>query len=210
MNEIFLTEQTIIFMYTTEQKIIFIGLDGETSSLHLENGGRLIQAGVALNIDGNYKVFNEYISWPQGMEWDQKAEAVHGIPQLLAQNGRYAQDVDLELSSWLLKELGDIANGTLISVGWNVAAFDHPFFIHALPITMSLINRRAVELNSLCYAEARKDSNSPTNEDFELIKSKAKAWGVDKLTQQDITGHEHDAGYDAALGLMVFEYFNQI
>lgn len=209
MNEIFLTEQTIISMHTTEQQIIFIGLDGETSSLKLENGGRLIQAGVALNIGGNFKVFNEYISWPQGMEWDQKAEAVHGIPQSLAQNGRYAQDVDLELSSWLLQELGEIPKGSLISVGWNVAAFDHPFFNHALPVTMSFINRRAVELNSLCYAEARKESYSVTSGNFELVKSKAKAWGVDRLTQQNIVGHEHDAGYDAALGLMVFNYFNQ-
>lgn len=128
MYEIFLIVQTIINMYTPAEKIIFIGLDGETSSLQLENGGRLIQAGVALNIDGNFKVFNEYISWPQGMEWDQKAEAVHGIPQSLAQNGRYAQDVDLELSAWLIGELGEISKGSLISVGWNVAAFDHPFF----------------------------------------------------------------------------------
>jgi hypothetical protein len=210
MNEIFLIVQTIINMYTPAEKIIFIGLDGETSSLQLENGGRLIQAGVALNIDGNFKVFNEYISWAQGMKWDQEAEAVHGIPQSLAQNGRYAQDVDLELSAWLIEELGEISKGSLISVGWNVAAFDHPFFNHALPTTMSYINRRAVELNSLCYAETRKDPYSSTNEDFELIKSQAKAWGVDKLSQQDIIGREHDAGYDAALGLMVFGYFNQI
>ena len=190
-------------------KIVYIGLDGETSSLDLADGGRLIQAGVAISVGDKVKVFSEYISWPMGMHWDQHAEAVHGISQSLAQNGRYAENVDQELYNWIISELGEVDNGSLVSVGWNVAAFDHPFFHHALPKTMQLVARRAVELNSLCFAKANFKNESATYETYDAIKSTAKDWGKKALTYQGITGKEHDAGYDAALGLMVFRYFNQ-
>lgn len=194
----------------SSENIVYIGLDGETSSLGLSDGGKLIQAGVAIIVNGKMKVFTEYISWPMGMHWDQHAEAVHGISQELTQNGRYAENVDEELSNWLISELGEIAEYSLISVGWNVAAFDHPFFLHALPKTMQLVSRRAVELNSLCFAKASSGNVSADYETFDSIKSNAKDWGKQALAEQGIFGKEHDAGYDAALGLMVFRYFNQL
>jgi hypothetical protein len=96
----------------------------------------------------------------------------------------------------------------LVTVGFNVAAFDHPFFRHALPHTTSLISRRAVDLNALCFALDGWDPNPniTTPRTWTGWKRSAKRYANARLTTEGHPGADHDAGWDAAQALYALEY----
>ena len=119
---------------------------------------RQIQAGFAMMVAGRVEVFTSKIgspldSWDKG-SWSEKAFSIHNITKEELALAPTAREVDLLAYQWLIDRGATAGERALVSIGFNVAAFDHPFFRKYLPKTMSLISRRAVELNSVCFTLA--------------------------------------------------------
>jgi len=193
----------------TAQNIRFIGLDGEMSGADRETGHALIQAGIAIRTDtGDLHMTRHLLNTNHRQAWDRKAERIHGIREHDAINAPAAADVDNLLHNWLLEHGATPDRRELIAVGFNVGAFDLPFFRDALPRTMSLISRRSGDLNSLCFALAGWDPrpNTPHPRGWEGWKRSAKKAAAHQIRTLGITGAAHDAGYDAAEALLAHEW----
>lgn len=186
-----------------------VGLDGEMSGSELADGCRLIQAGLAVQTATGTDVFCELISWPE-MLWQDRAASVHGLSREAVDAARPAEEVDEAAFRWLLAHGAKDGERSVISVGFNVGAFDHPFFRHALPRTMSLVSRRTVDLNAVCFTLDGWDphwQNEPR--DWAGWKRSMKAAAVKRLATDGIVGDEHDAGFDAALALHSWLWFKE-
>ncbi len=151
------------------RKVIMIGLDGEMSSADLATGGRLIQVGFSMLINGKIDSFTSNIGYPleswDDTSWSERASVVHNIPrEELADKSKSpsAEEVDEAASAWLLARGAVLGERILISIGFNVGAFDHPFFRKSLPKTMSLVSRRCIDLNAICFTLGGWDPN-PAN-----------------------------------------------
>jgi hypothetical protein len=185
---------------------IFVGLDCETSARSLAQGARLIQAGIAIRTDAGLEVLSELVSWDE-MLWDEGAAAIHNIPREALDAARPAAQVDTAFHNWLvLRTPAETSHQELVSVGFNVASFDHPFFAHAMPRTMGLFSHRAVELNSLCFALDGAPGPDGKCWGSEQWKACAKSVAAERLEARGLGGVEHDAGYDAALALEIFDW----
>ncbi len=196
-------------------RVRLVGLDGEMSAASLADGGRLIQAGLALRSGSGVEVFSSLIGWADApMLWEDRAAAVHGIERRRLDDAPAPHEVDRAASAFLTERAlaGPREEGvprvTLVTVGFNVAAFDHPFFRHALPLTTSLLSRRAVDLNALCFALDGWDPDpkvaSPRT--WSGWKRTSKRYANARLAAEGHAGGEHDAGWDAAQALYVLEY----
>lgn len=185
--------------------LLVIGLDGEMSASDLEAGGRLIQGGIAVFDDGGVQVTSELMSWPD-MRWDPRAAEVHQLPRDVVDAAQTVEEADEVLYSWLLARGAVAHRRTLITVGFNVGAFDHPFFRHALPRAMSVISRRTIDLNAVCMTLDGWDPSPrcTTPRDWSGWKRSAKNAAKSYLDAAGVEGVEHDAGYDAALAIVAW------
>lgn len=191
--------------------IIMLGLDGEMSSADLATGGRLIQAGFALFVNGEVETFTSKIGYPldswDETTWSARASIVHNITREELAKAPLAAEVDAAAHAWLLARGATEGQRTLISIGFNVGVFDHPFFRKYLPFTMSLVSRRNIDLNPLCFTLAGWDPN-PSNSvrDWAGWKSSLKDYADAHLTQLGQAGQPHDAGWDAAQALIGWKW----
>jgi len=135
---------------------LLIGLDGEMSDSDMDNGAVLIQIGVC---DEYGNTFESLIGHEAGWYKTEQASAVHQISDEDVLAAPRCDQVDRRLSRWLFDRLDDArARGEhtglrpFIPVGWNVGNFDMPFVRKFLPESSSLISRRSLDLNSLCYS----------------------------------------------------------
>lgn len=193
-----------------DNDLLVIGLDGEMSSAEIGTGGRLIQAGLAARrSDGTLDVWSSLIHQPT-MEWSKRAAAVHNIMRSDLCRAPSADEVDEVAYQWLLNHGATAGQRQVISVGFNVVAFDHPFFRQTLPRTMSLVSRRGLDLNAVCFTLAGWDPR-PTQaaRGWTGWKRSAKKAAMSRLTAAGFHGVEHDAGYDAALALEAFDWFRE-
>ena len=185
--------------------LLIVGCDGEMSSPDLHDGGRLIQAGfAAIDDTGTTQVFSELISWPD-MTWSDRASAVHRLAREDVDAAAPAHEVDVTAANWLTSMGATPQRRHVLTCGFNVAGFDHPFFAHALPDTYRLLSRRTIDLNAICFTLDGWDPN-PLNDprDWAGWKKSAVAHAKEALTAHGVTGREHDAGYDAAIALHAF------
>lgn len=175
----------------------YVGLDGEMSSSELEQGGRLIQIGLAL-ADGS--AYSAMIN-PGEMLWDEEAVAVPGISRSDLPSYVNSEEVDKNAYDFLISQ-GAKPNRRMktVPVGWNVGAFDMPFVRETLPLTYSLFSRRTVDLNALCFV-----LDSRNNLNFESWKKRSKEYAIEKIGYENA----HDAGWDAKMSLYCFEYLRQ-
>lgn len=135
---------------------LLIGLDGEMSDSDLDKGAVLIQIGVC---DEYGNTFESLIGYDAGWYQTEQASAVHKIPDEDILTAPRPDQVDRRLYSWLEARLDDArireeSTGLrpFVPVGWNVGNFDMPFVRKFLPESASLISRRSLDLNSLCYS----------------------------------------------------------
>lgn len=197
-------------MRTIGKNELVIGLDGEMSSAELNDGGRLIQAGIAVRGPRGLAVTSQLISWPQ-MAWDPQAAQVHQLTRATVDAAPPAAEVDALLEEWLTNHGGTPGRRNLITVGFNVGAFDHPFFRHALPRTMAMVSRRSIDLNAVTMTLDGWDPN-PRNAGprrWTGWKRSAKTAARAALADSGVPGREHDAGYDAALALAAWEWLRE-
>jgi hypothetical protein len=186
---------------------VFIGLDGEMSSADLDQGGRLIQVGAAAwsGLPGeSTETFSSLIFLDESMPWSERAAQVHGIPRTALAVAPSPVEVDELLYTWLLEHGAQAGSRIVVPIGLNVAAFDMPFFRLTLPRSSSLIARRAVDLNAICFSYEGWDPN-PRSEgarDFAGWKRSMKIAANTWLTKHGIAAREHDAGYDALQALV--------
>ena len=185
--------------------IVVIGLDGEMSSAELDQGGRLIQAGLAVRVDGRLEVFSELIGWDE-LEWSEEAAAVHGIDRADIAAASRSEEVDQRVYEWLLARGGRAKRRRLVATGFNVAGFDLPFFRHALPRTMALVSRRSVDLNAVCMTLGGWATPTGPTRTWTGWKDGLKSAADAEIARLGISGHAHDAGYDAAQALLGWEW----
>ena len=135
---------------------LLIGLDGEMSDSDLGKGAVLIQIGVC---DDYGNTFESLIGHDAGWYQTEQASAIHRIPDEDILMAERADQVDRRLYRWLEDRLNDARargeHGVLrpfVPVGWNVGGFDMPFVRKFLPMSSTLISRRSLDLNALCYS----------------------------------------------------------
>lgn len=186
---------------------VFIGLDGEMSSADLEQGGRLIQVGAAIwsgQPGSDCETFTSLIFLDESMPWSERAAQVHGIPRADLAVAPPPAEVDELFYAWLIAHGAQEGSRIIVPIGLNVAAFDMPFFRLTLPRSSSLIARRAVDLNAICFSYDGWDPNprSQGSRDFAGWKRSMKIAANTWLAEHGIPVREHDAGYDALQALV--------
>ena len=192
-----------------DETLVLVGLDGEMSAAELEDGGRLIQAGFAMRTAQGVEVFEALIAWGDEMLWDPRAAVVHGIAEDAVRSARTPAEVDDAAYAWLMERGGIEGRRQMIAVGFNVGAFDLPFFRQAMPRTMSLISRRSLDLNAVCFAFDGWDPRSDVSRSWSGWKRSAKKAAMQSLDEAGVVGSEHSAGYDAALAIGCIEYLRR-
>lgn len=185
---------------------VFVGLDGEMSSVDLAAGGRLIQVGAAAwrhEPGGPLDVFCSLLL-PDGFDeaqWSDEAFAVHRISRSRVAAAATASEVDARLTDWLLAHGAIQDRKVVVPVGFNVGSFDMPFLNRDLPVSAGLCSRRALDVNALCFAFAGWNPAGPAR-DFAGWKTAMKAAANGFLDDQGMATTEHDAGFDAAQALV--------
>lgn len=192
----------------------FFGVDGEMTGSELAQGQRIIQLGFA--VDSNVDrvrhdvppsfslLFN-----PGPAVWTDVAEAVHGFTRDEVAAAMPAADADVLFVEWLEAQ-GARANkrGDTIPVGFNVGNFDLPHIQAVLPRTYSMLSRRTVDLNAVCFTfdgAVHPTIGSPVS--WSTWKSMASEYARKMIDLQGThDGAAHDAGYDALLHLHAFRY----
>lgn len=192
---------------TDDSQWVFIGLDGEMSSAELDQGGRLIQVGAAVwsgRPGESTETFSSLIFLDESAPWSDRAAQVHGLTRSQLLKASPAAEVDELFYTWLLAHGAQAGARIVVPIGLNVAAFDMPFFRQALPRSSSLIARRAVDLNAICFSYAGWDPNprSDGSRDFAGWKRSMKIAANTWLAQSGVPVREHDAGYDALQALV--------
>lgn len=183
---------------------VLVGLDGEMSGTGLHKGHKLIQAGLAVRVNGQMATFSSLIGWDDTeLAWDLEAFRVHGIERDRVLHAPAAAQVDHAANTFLRNVVGPLEGRTLLSVGFNVGAFDHPFFRRTLPATMQTMSRRCIDLNSVCFAL---DGWGGANRSWQWWKNEACAWAGEQLERNGQAGGPHDAAWDAAQALYVLEF----
>ncbi len=177
-------------------KTFIIGLDGEMSGADIEKGCGLIQAGFANYTNDGLNIFSRILN-PGEMTWQEKAATVHNIPLKTIQSSPDASIIDKECKQWLLEQGAKEGRREVITTGFNVGAFDLPFFRKYLPETMSLISRRSIDLNSLCFTLEGWDPNPTAPRDWLGWKRSAKKYAAKELDKHGWAENAHDAGWDA-------------
>jgi hypothetical protein len=186
---------------------LLIGLDGEMSDSELDKGAVLIQIGVC---DDYGNTFESLIGHDAGWYKTEQASAVHKIPDEDILAAERADVVDRRLYRWLEDRLtearirGDHAVlRPFVPVGLNVGGFDMPFVRKFLPESSSLISRRSLDINALCFAF---EDAQVTYHGERLTFSKWKE--VAKDNAEELLGHSnwHDALYDARAALEAYNF----
>jgi hypothetical protein len=198
---------TLVTVTAAPKRTALVGLDGEMSGTELSQGHRLIQAGLAVRCEDGVRVFASLIGWDEDtLVWDEDAYAVHRIERAAVLAAPRPPQVDAVACDFLDRTVGPLDGRTLVSVGFNVAAFDHPFFRATLPNTMRSVSRRAIDLNALCFALDGSPGPRGTSISWGRWKKHAAAWADERMAAEGHPGGPHDAGWDAGRALYALEY----
>jgi hypothetical protein len=183
--------------------MLFVGLDGEMSAPDMDQGGQLIQFGLAVKSAGAIQSISFLIKPTEEMYWDEKAAKVHLIPyEVVHMYGTTPEIADDALYRWLVSHGANPKNrAKTVPVGFNITGFDLPFVKKTLPKTFSLLSRRTGELNGMLWLLNGKDGHN-----FESWKKKAMTYAEDNL--EDYV--PHDAEWDAKRHLLCYEYLQSV
>jgi hypothetical protein len=183
--------------------VLFVGIDGEMSCPDMERGGKLIQIGLSVWTEKGLETVSYYIRPPEDMFWEDRAAEVHKITQeQLKLNGVHPEEVDEILVAWLIsKGANPKKRIKTVPVGFNITGFDMPFVKETLPKTYAMFSRRTAELNGVLWLLDGKNGRSM---------EEWKAMGMDYAKINMTSYKPHDAGWDSARHLLVFEYFKSV
>lgn len=199
--------------------LVFAGVDGEMSGgtqYGMENRsvydgkGRLIQLGVSFDRFTCEKV---NIGWSiDDMDWQEQAAKVHQIPlEEVTSKFPSAYDADDELFERIRVFYPD-GERFIVPIGWNVASFDLPFIRFALPKFFTLVSRRSIDLNAVVYSMDHL-FKIPGNKDtvgYTTLKKQSKIYARWKLLERGIEYRPHDAGWDAQMSILCYDYFRLV
>lgn len=191
--------------------MLIVGLDGEMSGANIADGAVLIQAGAAALTDtGELTMFTSMLATPPPRAdtwWNERAQQVHGFTIADVDSAPPAAEVDDALYDWLIGIGATPGRREVITVGFNVVAFDHPFFRAALPKAMSLVSRRGIDLNAACMLlDGWNPNRTQAPNDWLSWKRQARHGAEKHIRAAGITVDAHDAGYDAAEALFAFRW----
>ena len=179
--------------------MLFVGVDGEMSHNNVEEGGALIQLGVAVrSSDGDLLRFDTVMKPDFDYAWDDVAENVHGYSRAEVDSWDVCYgDADLALYDWLVSVgCRPSKRRDTVGVGFSVGSFDMVFVKKFLPKTFSLFSRRFLDLNSLVYLLSAK-----TGVSFTDVKQDVMSEVVERIGYDDA----HDAGWDAVMHVVFWE-----
>lgn len=178
------------------------GLDLETSGTSHERHVP-IQLGIAAP-DGT--LFTSLIGgWDFDSQhaWDDEAFMVHGIPPEQLLDAPHASEVDADAAAFI-EEHSNVWHGNRKVVGWNVAAFDMPFVRRWLPQTAYALSYQSADLNAICFA-----LSEAHDESYKTLKKRSKEYAAEQLYDQFPDEQWHDAGYDAAAAIHIWDYLKE-
>lgn len=158
-------------------------------------------------MDERVEVFSS-LSNPGPERWQPEAQAVHGISPEAIEAAPSTAEVDERAARWLRSHGGRSGTrSSVIAVGFNVGAFDFPFFRHYLPEAMSMVSRRSIDLNAICFMLAGWDPRSSDSaRDWTGWRRSAKKHANKQLQNLGVPGATHDAGWDAAEALLAYSW----
>jgi DNA polymerase III epsilon subunit-like protein len=194
-----------------DRPLHLIGLDFETSGSDHERSAP-IQIGIA-TVDG--EVYSSLVGgwkWsgpvgPRRFDWSSEAQQVHGIEKSDLATARDRTAVDREASDWVRERFPGAKPSTLITVGWNVAGFDHPFLRKHFKRTAGRLSYRSVDLNAVVFAITQAGLPGPTGEPwkYDRLKRRVKDAAAHRANEFFGSTKWHDAGYDALASLYAFD-----
>jgi hypothetical protein len=198
-------------LYSPAGDLLIAGVDCETSGNDLDLGARLIQIGLALPTDEGLSVFSSLVGWPEdswdGSSWSSEAESVHGITRARLAAAPDPFSVDAQACDWLTNRGARVGSRLILSVGFNVGSFDHPFIARYLPATRALLSHRCIDLNSVLFTFDGWHPDAEEGWDWLRWKSSMKADVASAL--RDHEGAAHDAGWDAAEALLSWRWLRK-
>lgn len=196
--------------------MIFIGLDGEMSSSELHLGGKLIQIGAWEPEAG---AFTSDLGWPAVSHDPCPGTDTAHVTDIALEVNRFTPDritsgpdpadVDTRLASWLRDAGAPTKHRGVVSIGFNVGAFDLPFVKAHLPQTATLLSRRTVDLNAVVFTMAGTLTYSGGTPGGPGWKRLAKRAGRLYCEEHEVPGGDHDAGYDAAMAYGAWQFLRQ-
>jgi hypothetical protein len=184
--------------------VIFAGLDGEMTGSDV-NRHSLIQIGLALS---ESLVFESRIAW-EDFEYDPAAlNAIRVTPESIC-TGPSAEEVDSHLVRWLQSH--GVAERSIVPIGWAVSDFDRPFVQKFLPRFYEYLHHHSVELNAVVYSLAGARKYLGETVEFSRWKEMAKKISMLAiLNRRGLPAKEHDAGDDALMGLISWNWLRAI
>jgi DNA polymerase III epsilon subunit-like protein len=199
-------------MLSSVLNLPIIGLDCETSGTDLSQNHALIETGLAFfNESNGLLVFSSLVSPSTSFSWSESSASIHNIALSDVIKAPSHDTVDNLCVNFLdsLPVTPAPEHPDFIAVGFNVASFDFPFFAKFLPKTFSLFSYRAIDINSLCFLLDGFPYNGSVLyfNDWKLL---AKQQSLKFLQENSLTGSEHRAGFDAALGLGCFLFLRNV
>lgn len=176
----------------------YIGLDLEcTGSNHRLH--KMIQIGVATLV-GKPDYFVSDIR-QELYRYEEEALKVCQFTHERIAAGAPLSVVEEQLLGWLAERVPEPKR--LVTVGWNVGAFDLQFVGNESPAIMERLHYRHVDLNSLVFT-----LGATLGRDSMKIKKEAKTWAAAQFVldfpEIDLTWH--DAGYDAMCSIYAWKY----
>jgi hypothetical protein len=179
--------------------MFYIGVDGEMSHNEVNDGGALLQLGVAVrDKDGVMQHFNTLMRPTEPYTWDEAAANVHGFTREQVDSWTVTTaDADKLLFDWLANNgCRHSKRSDNVAVGFSVGSFDMLFIKKFLPQTATVFSRRFYDLNSLVYMLSVK-----TGEKFLTVKKNI----MDETVERIGYDKAHDAGWDAIMHVVFME-----
>jgi len=190
------------FLMGRSSAVVVVGVDGEMSSPDMSEG-KVIRVGVASRHAGVLDVFDQVAAWPDVESgWSAQAESVHKLTVADVLSASPAEVVDMKAADWLAARGGKVGAHRLVAVGFNVGAFDLPFFRRDMPVLASMLARRSIDLNAVCFTLSGWDPvPGRVGRSAAEWKRAVKFQGAARVEAAGFAGSFHEAGYDAAVAL---------
>lgn len=197
-----------MLLNNTNSHQIIVGLDGEMSA-PLNQGGKLIQAGFAFNPEPGKISYTSSIIKHETMTWNTDAAEVHKITKTQVEQARTANILDNKFDVLIREMFPKARNRQLLMTGFGVSGFDRPFFDSTLPTTMKHFSRRHLDLSTICLflSGSTKPGGGGVFND-RSFKAAAKNHARNVLKNHNVYGREHDAGFDAILALVAYDFLS--
>jgi hypothetical protein len=199
-----------VWWYSFRMSMIFMGFDGEMSGSEINDGHVLVQIGAAFSAEER---FTATIGYPVGSyPMNPVAMGVHGISVDEIAAAPSPETVDAQLEEFLLNALTvrGLTNDAkrIAPVGFNVGGFDMPFVRKFLPRTHSMVSRRVVDLNALCFAKehAARLAGETYPVKWSTWKTRARKYSEEQLRCHGVEVTWHDAGVDALGAMYMFDF----